>query len=182
MTDDPFLPSVALFHQSERPLPDLRLLNSCRPIIAVRHGRCPKASILPSLLGRSRHAYSRLRIAASVLGVAERARLPRQGHQRVKRPHPRVRLCPDNSEPTFCCRQPQSSRVELFHCSPRWHILYAGPAPGGVVVGQQLNPTMIPTVRLYEFQRLRHIPSITITAHDSSLTRWTLRNTASGGV
>src|ERR1017187_1307952 len=62
--------------------------------------------------------------------------------------------------------------------SPRWHILYAGPAPGGVVVRQQLNPTMIPKVQLYEFQRPRHIPSITITTHDSSLTRWTAGNTA----
>ena len=62
--------------------------------------------------------------------------------------------------------------------SPRWHILYAGPAPGGVVVGQQLNPTMIPKVQLYEFQRPRHIPSITITPHNSSLTRWTVGNTA----
>lgn len=57
--------------------------------------------------------------------------------------------------------------------SPRWHILYAGPAPGGLVVGQQLNPTMIPKVQLYEFQRPRHIPSITITPHDSLLSRWT---------
>ena len=65
-----------------------------------------------------------------------------------------------------------------YPSSPRWHILYAGPAPGGVVVGQQLNPTMIPKVQIYEFQRPRHIPSITITPHDSSLTRWTLRNTA----
>jgi hypothetical protein len=65
-----------------------------------------------------------------------------------------------------------------YPTSPCWHILYAGPAPGGVVVGQQLNPTMIPKVQLYEFQRPRHIPSITITSHDSSLTRWTLRNTA----
>jgi hypothetical protein len=64
--------------------------------------------------------------------------------------------------------------------SPRWHILYAGPAPGGVVVGHQLNPTMIPTVQLYEFQRPRHIPNITITPYDCSLTRWTLRNPASG--
>jgi hypothetical protein len=58
--------------------------------------------------------------------------------------------------------------------SPRWHIFYAGPAPGGLVVGQQLNPTMIPEVQLYEFQRPRHIPSITITPRDSSLTRWTV--------
>lgn len=61
-----------------------------------------------------------------------------------------------------------------YPASPRWHILYAGPAPGGVVVGQQLNPTMIPVVQLYEFQRPRHIPSIAITPHDSSLTRWTV--------
>jgi hypothetical protein len=59
-----------------------------------------------------------------------------------------------------------------YPASPRWHIFYAGPAPGGVVVGQQLNPTMIPEVQLYEFQRPRHIPSITITPRDSSLTRW----------
>jgi 5-methylcytosine-specific restriction endonuclease McrA len=57
--------------------------------------------------------------------------------------------------------------------SNRWHILFAGPAPGGVVVGQQLNPTMIPNVQLYEFQRPRHIPTITITPGDSLLTRWT---------
>jgi hypothetical protein len=60
-----------------------------------------------------------------------------------------------------------------YPLSARWHILYAGPAPGGVAVGQQLNPTMIPSVQLYEYQRPRHIPSITITARDSSLTRWT---------
>jgi hypothetical protein len=66
--------------------------------------------------------------------------------------------------------------------SPRWHVFYAGPAPGGVVVGQQLNPTMIPEVQLYEFQRPRHIPSITITPHDSSLTRWTVMDgSISGG-
>jgi hypothetical protein len=57
--------------------------------------------------------------------------------------------------------------------SRRWHILYAGPAPGAVVVGQQLNPTMVPAVQLYEFQRPHHIPSILIDAKDSALTRWT---------
>jgi hypothetical protein len=56
--------------------------------------------------------------------------------------------------------------------SAHWHVLYAGPAPGAVVVGQQLNPTMIPLVQLYEFQRPNHIPSILISAHDSSLSRW----------
>jgi hypothetical protein len=68
-----------------------------------------------------------------------------------------------------------------YPASPRWHIFYAGPAPGGVVVGQQLNPTMIPEVQLYEFQRPRHIPSITITPDDSSLTRWTVTNVSISG-
>jgi hypothetical protein len=62
-----------------------------------------------------------------------------------------------------------------FPKSLRWHILYAGPAPGAVVIGQQLNPTMIPAIQLYEFQRPNHIPSMTISAHDSSLTRWASR-------
>jgi SMODS-associated and fused to various effectors sensor domain len=57
--------------------------------------------------------------------------------------------------------------------SAQWHILYAGPAPGAVAVGQQLNPTMIPPVQLYEFQRPHHIPSIKITTRDSLLTNWT---------
>lgn len=48
---------------------------------------------------------------------------------------------------------------ELFESLPRkfpnaaaWHLLYAGPAPGAVKVGQQLSPTMIPPVHLYEFR------------------------------
>lgn len=50
-----------------------------------------------------------------------------------------------------------------FAEAPRWHIFYAGPAPGAVVVGQQLNPTMTPPAQLYEFQRGRdteHVPSL----------------------
>jgi hypothetical protein len=57
--------------------------------------------------------------------------------------------------------------------SGRWHIFYAGPAPGAVVVGQQLNPTLIPEVQLYEYQNPNHIPSILISPKDSALTRWT---------
>jgi hypothetical protein len=48
----------------------------------------------------------------------------------------------------------------------RWHILYGGPAPGAVIVGQQLNPTMTPPVQLYEYQRPNHLPSILIGAQD----------------
>ncbi len=59
--------------------------------------------------------------------------------------------------------------------SGRWHILYAGPAPGAVVIGQQLNPTMVPVVQCYEFQRPTHIASIAIKPDDSALTRWTVQ-------
>jgi hypothetical protein len=59
--------------------------------------------------------------------------------------------------------------------SGRWHILYAGPAPGAVVIGQQLNPTMVPVVQCYEFQRPTHIASIAIKPDDSALTRWTAK-------
>jgi hypothetical protein len=44
-----------------------------------------------------------------------------------------------------------------------WHLFYAGPAPGAVKVGQQLNPTMTPPTQLYEFSRStrpRYSPSI----------------------
>lgn len=56
--------------------------------------------------------------------------------------------------------------------SKKWHLLYAGPAPGAVIVGQQLNPTMIPEVQLYEFQRPSHKSSILISPSDSHLNRW----------
>ena len=74
---------------------------------------------------------------------------------------------------TGIIRVPSFSTVAYPLC---WSRSYAGPAPGGLVVGQQLNPTMIPDVVLYEFQRPRHIPSITITPHDSFLTRWAVRS------
>lgn len=67
-----------------------------------------------------------------------------------------------------------------YPTTARWHIFYAGPAPGGVVVGQQLNPTMIPTVQLYEFQRPHHIPSLTITPLDSSLSSWAVAGNSPG--
>ncbi len=44
----------------------------------------------------------------------------------------------------------------------RWHIFYAGPAPGAVAVGQQLNPTMTPPVQFYEFRHPGHVPSLLI--------------------
>lgn len=63
--------------------------------------------------------------------------------------------------------------ADRYPRTTRWHILYAGPAPGAVVVGQQLNPTMVPATQFYEFQRPTHISSILTGADDSILTRWT---------
>jgi hypothetical protein len=51
------------------------------------------------------------------------------------------------------------ARTEFERCvrentkAQRWHFFYAGPAPGSVIVGQQVNPTMCPSVQLYEFRR-----------------------------
>lgn len=41
----------------------------------------------------------------------------------------------------------------IYPNASRWHLFYAGPAPGAVRIGQQLNPTMTPSVQLYEFIR-----------------------------
>lgn len=43
----------------------------------------------------------------------------------------------------------------LYPKASKWHIFYAGPAPGAVAVGQQLNPTMCPPVQFYEFRKDR---------------------------
>ncbi len=43
-----------------------------------------------------------------------------------------------------------------------WHLFYAGPAPGAVVVGQQLSPTMMPPVQLYEYVRPNHTESLVL--------------------
>lgn len=65
----------------------------------------------------------------------------------------------------------RQARKVFEHCLRRypkagkWHIFYAGPAPGGVAIGQQLNPTMVPPIQLYEFRRDRtpaYQPSISI--------------------
>jgi hypothetical protein len=42
--------------------------------------------------------------------------------------------------------------VQLFPEAEAWHVLYAGPAPVAVTVGQQINPTMCPRVQLYEYR------------------------------
>ena len=54
--------------------------------------------------------------------------------------------------------------INLWPQVQRWHIFYAGPAPGGVIVGQQLNPTMIPPVQLYEYDHPSHTESLLLRA------------------
>jgi hypothetical protein len=48
--------------------------------------------------------------------------------------------------------------VANYPQASKWHIFYAGPAPGAVIVGQQINPTMCPPVQLYEY-RYKRVPS-----------------------
>jgi hypothetical protein len=36
------------------------------------------------------------------------------------------------------------------------HLFYAGPAPGAVVIGQLINPRMLPPIQLYEYDRNKH--------------------------
>jgi hypothetical protein len=53
--------------------------------------------------------------------------------------------------------------MQLVPGAVEWHLLYAGPAPVAVVIGQQLNPTMYPPTQLYEYrhnERPRYRPSI----------------------
>ena len=45
-----------------------------------------------------------------------------------------------------------------FPKAGKWHLFFAGPAPGAVRVGQQLNPTMCPEVQLYEFSKASRPP------------------------
>lgn len=50
-----------------------------------------------------------------------------------------------------------------FPASQLWRVLYAGPAPVGVAIGQQINSTMYPRIQLYEYRHKetpRYRPSI----------------------
>lgn len=45
--------------------------------------------------------------------------------------------------------------LRTFPHAKIWHVFYAGPAPGAVLIGQQINPTMSPKIQLYEYQQGR---------------------------
>lgn len=53
--------------------------------------------------------------------------------------------------------------MQLAPNARKWHLLYAGPAPVAVAIGQQINPTMYPATQLYEYRHKttpRYRPSI----------------------
>lgn len=55
--------------------------------------------------------------------------------------------------------------VAYYPKATKWQLFYAGPAPGGVIIGQQINPTMCPPVQLYEYRHKRipaYQPSIVL--------------------
>jgi hypothetical protein len=59
-------------------------------------------------------------------------------------------------------RQVFEDCMNRFPEAAKWHLFYAGPATGAVVVGQQLNPTVTPPVHLYEYRRPTHHASMII--------------------
>ena len=52
----------------------------------------------------------------------------------------------------FEARRTFERAMQLCARAEIWHIFYAGPAPLAVAIGQQLNPTMYPTIQLYEYR------------------------------
>lgn len=63
----------------------------------------------------------------------------------------------------FVARDVFEDALQRSSASTTWHLLYAGPAPGAIKVGQQLNPTMTPKTQLYEYTHPIHVPSLSIT-------------------
>ena len=49
-------------------------------------------------------------------------------------------------------RQAFERVLRHFPACTLWRVLYAGPAPIAVAIGQQINPTMYPAVQLYEYR------------------------------
>jgi hypothetical protein len=49
-------------------------------------------------------------------------------------------------------REAFEQAIRDFPVCMLWRVLYAGPAPVGVIIGQQINPTMYPPVQLYEYR------------------------------
>jgi hypothetical protein len=58
----------------------------------------------------------------------------------------------------FEARSAFEQAVRLCPNATVWHLFFAGPAPGAVAVGQQMNPTMCPQVQLYEYRHREEPP------------------------
>jgi hypothetical protein len=54
-------------------------------------------------------------------------------------------------------RQAFERAVRLSPACELWRVLYAGPAPLGVAIGQQRNPTMYPPAQPYEGELPRQV-------------------------
>jgi hypothetical protein len=83
---------------------------------------------------------------------------------RVEEPSPAWLHHPDQiTWVAAAARRAFEQAVQRFPDCSLWRLLYAGPAPIGVTIGQQINPTMYPQAQLYEYRRKetpRYRPSI----------------------
>jgi hypothetical protein len=52
----------------------------------------------------------------------------------------------------FEARRAFERAMQLHPKASVWHFFYAGPAPLAVAIGQQVNPTMYPSIQLYEYR------------------------------
>jgi hypothetical protein len=92
------------------------------------------------------------------------------GHVNIAVPMPSTGWLrhPDQlNEVARAARQAFEDCLCRYPSATKWHVFFAGPAPAGVSIGQQLNPTMCPPVQLYEFRRDRspvYQPSIVLGA------------------
>jgi hypothetical protein len=132
----------------------------------------PTEAIMPSNLsvstegsGTPEHILFAFELSASVNVQPLLSNLPSTTVVRIATDSPATRWLqhPDQlRELGRLSRSAFESALELSSPSTVWHILYAGPAPGAVMVGQQLNPTMTPKTQLYEYAHPNHVPSLVL--------------------
>ena len=85
-------------------------------------------------------------------------------HFRVAKPGTGWLVHPDQvTWAAAAAREAFEDAMRLFPRAEIWHFFFAGPAPVGVAIGQQLNPTMYPVAQLYEYRHKSgqpYLPSI----------------------
>jgi SMODS-associated and fused to various effectors sensor domain len=98
--------------------------------------------------------------------VLTEAGSPPGGRVRVSIPAPSTTWLRDSEQlarATAATRGAFERAMTSFPRAREWRFFFAGPAPLGVAVGQQINPTMYPPVRLHEYRHKevpRYRPSI----------------------